>query len=154
MVSDSEEAFADLLDVVKSDDVILAQRASWPMSYCVEKHPHLLNNHIQEILPFLENPLHPAVRRNTLRSLTFSGVPVDIQGVVFDLCLQFAVSTKEPAAIRSLSIQLLIKIAEEVEGLASELKEILMDIQLSDDSPAAVRSALRHGLKKLRKLNK
>jgi len=68
----------------------VTQRSAWPLSYCVERYPGLLQPHFRKIILQLnEKTIHVSVKRNTLRMLQFVRVPKAQQGIITDLCLGF-----------------------------------------------------------------
>jgi hypothetical protein len=127
----------------------ITQRAAWPLSYCVEKHPELLKPHWKKILAFVDKPgIHDAVKRNVLRMFQFVRVPKAHQGRTVDLCFRLLSDSSEPVAIRVFAMTVLANIAREEPELKNELIPIIED-QLPFAS-AGFQSRSRKVLKQLK----
>jgi hypothetical protein len=149
-VGNDPKKFAQLLEVFIKGPYRITQRASWPLSYCIEEHPELLQPHWKQILAFANKPgIHDAVKRNTLRMLQFVRIPKAHQGVAADLCFKLLADVKEPVAIRVFAMSVLANIAKEVPELKNEIIPLIED-QLPYAS-AAFRSRGKKVLKELKK---
>jgi hypothetical protein len=135
-VGDNPGRFKRLIDVYLAGPYRITQRASWPLSYCVEEHPELIRPHLKSILDLLKRPdVHDAVKRNTMRLLQFIDIPKKFNGRIVDLCFTFLQSKTEPVAVKAFCITVLAKLIEHEPDLKHELKIILED-QLPYASPA------------------
>src|SRR5690606_37555397 len=68
--------FKVLVDVFLGGPYRISQRSSWPLTICVERHPHLIKPHLTKLLKFLNKPhVHDGVKRNLLRLLQFIDIP-------------------------------------------------------------------------------
>jgi hypothetical protein len=127
-VGNNPERFARLVAVFLEGPYRITQRAAWPLSYCVEKHPELLRPHWKKILAFVDKPgVHDAVKRNVLRMFQFVRVPKVYQGLTAELCFKLLANTKEPVAIRVFAMTVLANMAKEVPELKNELIPIIED---------------------------
>lgn len=127
-VGNDPQRFSQLVDIFLQGPYRITQRAAWPLSNCVEKHPELLRPHWKKILAFMSRPgIHDAVKRNTLRMLQFVRIPKPYQGRTADLCFAFLTNTKEPVAIRVFAMTVLANLAHEVPELKNELIPIIED---------------------------
>ncbi len=135
-VGQNQARFKVLVEVYLAGPYRVTQRAAWPLSYCVERHPDLVKPHLKRLLDFLNKPgIHHAVKRNTLRLLQYIELPKRLHGRVADLCFQYLQSKGEPIAVKAFSLTVLQRILEEQPELGSELKIIIED-QLPYASPA------------------
>src|SRR2546423_11423940 len=67
-VGDSQEKFDELFNLFLFDEYRVIQRAAWPISDCVIKHPELITKHFKVLLRNLQKPeIQDAVIRNTVR---------------------------------------------------------------------------------------
>jgi hypothetical protein len=147
-VGDNPNRFKGLIQVFLAGPYRVTQRASWPLSYCVEKHPHLIKPHLKTILDYLPKPdVHDAVKRNIIRLLQYIEIPKKLQGKIADICFGFLQDKKEPVAVRVFSMSVLTAIASENPDLKRELKLIIEDA-LPHASPAFL-SRARKVLKEL-----
>lgn len=135
-VGNDPNRFKNLVGVFLAGPYRVTQRASWPLSHCVEKHPALIKAHLKPVLDQLSQPnAHDSVKRNIIRLLQFIEIPKRYHGTIADLCFSFLQSKTEPVAIKAFSITVLAKLIEHEPDLASELKIILED-QLPYAKPA------------------
>ena len=127
-VGDSHVRFKALIQVFLAGPYSVTQRAAWPLSYCVENHPSLIQPHLNVLLDHLKQPgLHDAVKRNTIRLLQFIEVPKRLQGKTADICFTYFNNKKEAIAIRVFSMTVLSNIAQQNPDLKRELKMIIED---------------------------
>ena len=127
-VGNDPKRFAQLVEVFLSGPYRVTQRAAWPLSYCIEKHPELLHPHWKKILAFVGRPgIHDSVKRNTMRMLQFVHIPKAHQGTVANLCFAFLADVKEPVAIRVFAMTVLANLAREVPELKNELIPLIED---------------------------
>lgn len=150
-VGHDKTRFATLVHLFLGGPYRITQRAAWPLSHCVEKHPNLIKPHLKKIIRNLSRPgLHDAVNRNTMRLLQFIYIPVALQGEIAALAFDMLSNRKEPIAVRVFAMSTLAKIAKDHPGLRSELRIILED-QLPYASPG-VSSRARKILLQLTKM--
>ena len=120
--------FKKLLDVYLTGPYRITQRAAWPLSLCVERHPRLIQPHLGQILRHLERPgVHDAVRRNTVRMLQSIEIPPRFRGKVADLCFAYLKNRKEPIAIRVFSMTVLKNLSTTEPDLMQELRLLIED---------------------------
>jgi hypothetical protein len=147
-VGSSEVRFADLVTLYLEGTYRVTQRAAWPISYCIEEHPGLIEPHLKKILDFAGKPnANVAVKRNTIRLLQFINIPEKYQGQVADLCFRFLADMKETIAVRVFSMTVLANLAREAPAISNEIK-ILIEDQLPY-ATAGFRSRARKVLKQL-----
>ncbi len=148
-VGSDAKRFAELVNVFFNGPYRITQRASWPLSSCVEEHPELIKPHLKKILNnVLKKGQHDAVKRNTIRLLQYIEIPKSLQGLAADVCFQLLSDSKEPVAIRAFAITVLTDLARTEPDLKNELIPVIED-QLPYSSPAFV-SRARRALKILR----
>jgi hypothetical protein len=148
-VNNDPKRFADLVATFLAGPYRVTQRASWPLSYCVERNPGLIKPHLKKIIDFLEKPNeHDAVKRNILRVFQFILIPKSQQGKAVDLCLSFLTDGKQPVAIKVFAMTVLGNIAKENADLKNEIVLIIED-QLPYGSAGFV-SRARKTLKQLK----
>lgn len=127
-VGTSTERFADLIDVYLAGPYRVTQRASWPISVCVEKHPQLITPHLSKLLAFVVKPgVHVAVKRNTMRLLQFIDIPPKFHGQVAEIAFNFLNNKKETVAVQVFAMTVLSKIVQHEPELLNELRTIIED---------------------------
>jgi hypothetical protein len=149
-VGKNPKRFAELIQVFLAGPYRVTQRAAYPLSYCVEKHPELVKPHMKVLLKNILKPgQHTAVKRNTLRLLQFIDIPKSLQGVAADIGFKLLSDNKEPIAVKVFSISVLKDIALVQPELKNELIP-LIEQQLPYAKPAFT-SRARKVLKELKK---
>lgn len=127
-VGNDPSRFKDLVHVFLTGPYRITQRAGWPLTYCAERHPHLMEPHLRNILRNLKRPgIHDAVKRNTVRMLQFISIPRSLQGQVAEICFEFFQNAREPVAVRVFSMSVLARIAQVQPELKNELKLMIED---------------------------
>jgi hypothetical protein len=122
-VGDDSERFAELMKQLLGSVYRLSQRAAWPVSYCIERHPDLVKPYFNVLIKQLErDEAHVAVRRNVARLLQFVDIPKRYQGRVFDACYNLLADPAEPVAVRVFSMTVAAKLAENEPELLNELR--------------------------------
>lgn len=149
-VGKSQPRFDELFAIFMEEESILTQRASWPLSNCVELHPSLIENKFDQLIKKLHTtPLHDAIKRNSMRLLQFTTIPEKFEGEIMDICFKFLESPKETLSVKVFSLYILAKLAKKYPDISSEIK-LLIDEQLPHQS-AGFKIAVRKVLKVLGK---
>lgn len=139
-----------LLGLFARGDYRLAQRASWPLGFCLEKHPELASAHLAGLLDLLKNPAHPAVTRNVLRIIQFISIPAREAGRVMGLCFSLINDPRQPVAPRAFALTVLSHLAVSYPDIIPEIR-ICIENQMSH-APAGFRSRAQKTLLSLARL--
>lgn len=134
-IGNDQERFNELLKLFLEGSNTVTQRASWVVSYCAEQKPQMIRTHLKKIITNLKNPVHAAVKRNTLRLLQHTELPKSLLGETTNICFNLLSSTNEPVAVKVFSMTILYNITQREPDLQNELKIIIED-QLPFASPA------------------
>lgn len=116
-----QHRFNELISFCFAKDEQLAQRASWPAGYCIQKHPGLVYNHLKNILKEIKKGRHNAIRRNFLKSLETVYVHEKFKGELISICFDLLNNPDEPVAVKVYSMMLLDKMCYKYPDLSSEL---------------------------------
>lgn len=147
-IGTDKKRFGYLINVFFNGTYRLSQRASWPLSFCIEQHPKLVKPHLKKLISGLKKPdLSDASKRNKLRLLQFVSVPRPLQGITSQICFDFLQNRKEPIAVRVFSMTVLANLVEKQPGLKSELRIII-----EDELPYGSAGFLSRGKKLLKRL--
>ncbi|MBX2900722.1 MAG: hypothetical protein KF775_13795 [Cyclobacteriaceae bacterium] len=126
-VGASQHRFDELMRVFIAGPYRITQRAAWPLSYCVQVYPHLLQPHFNTITKTLSAPALPdALKRNLLRSLQFVKIPAHYQGRIATCCFAFLTGT-EPVAVKVFAMTVLADLAKDNAELKNEIIPLLED---------------------------
>ena len=135
-VGNSQERFEALFHLFLKDEYRVVQRAAWPLSYCVIKHPQLIQKHFKDLIANLHTPnLSSAVKRNTLRLLQHVSIPERFHGEIMNLCFDYIASPAEAVAVKAFALTILQKIAQFYPEIKDEVKIIIED-RWEVESPA------------------
>ena len=124
-VGKNQLRFDELLKITLGKDERLAQRASWPIGYCIELYPELANKHLKRIISHLPVRSHPAIQRNLAKLLMFVEVPEKLESLLVDNCFLILNSNDSPIANRAYAAYAIEKICRKYPEMYSELKESL-----------------------------
>lgn len=135
-VGDRQDKFDLLFEVMFTREYRLVQRAAWPVSYIVQKHPELIRKHFPIVCHALNEKFLPdAVKRNLLRLLQKITIPKRYCGKIADACFKFLTDPKEKAAIKAFAISTV----ENISGSFPELRQeliIMLENSYDHESPA------------------
>ncbi|MFL6374605.1 MAG: hypothetical protein ACJ73D_08075 [Pyrinomonadaceae bacterium] len=142
-VGDDPKRFAELMRLFLGETYRITQRAGWPLSNCVERHPELIKPYFGKLLKQLErDDVHIAVRRNIVRLLQFVEIPKRYEGRVFDACYRLLDDPHQPVAVRVFSMTVAAKIATNSPELMSEIH--LVATKYPELMTPGFRARLRH----------
>ncbi len=127
----------------------MVQRSAWPVSYCVEDYPILIEKHWGNVIKVLQKPFtHHAVKRNTVRLLQHVTIPKKYQGSVMDICFKFVQDPNETIATKAFSLTVLGNFALIYQEIISEIK-LLIEEEIPRQTPA-FKSRAKHLLKQFK----
>ena len=121
-IGNDKKRFAELMNLFLGNTYRVTQRAAWVMSNCAEEYPELIKPYLEKMLDNLYQPVHDAVKRNTVRTLQGITIPKKLQGKVADICFQFLCSKDETIAVKVFSMTVLYNLSKEHPDLKNELR--------------------------------
>lgn len=141
-VGDDPERFAEMMGLFLGDIYRITQRAGWPLSNCIEKHPELIKPYFAKLLKQLEREdVHVAVRRNVVRLLQFVDIPKRYEGRIFEACYELLADPEQAVAVRCFSMTVAAKVAKDSPELLDELR--LIATKYPQVATAGFRSRMR-----------
>lgn len=147
-VGSSNQRFDELFNLFLHDEYRVVQRAAWPVSYCVDEHPGLINKHWKELMQNFKKPdLHDAVKRNSIRFMQEIELPQKHHGEIMDMCFKYLESPTESLAVQIFSMSVLGNLAKHYPEIKTELK-LIIEEQLPHQS-AGFKSRAKKVLKQL-----
>ena len=141
--------FEELWELIRNGAPPLPQRATWVLDAVTEKAPDSLQPYLPEAVALLLQPNHNAVHRNLLKALERTALPEELQGPLYDFCINIRLNPKALPAIQAFSMSLAAKIAAGVPELQEELA-LVIESQMEFNT-AAYKSRGRRILSLLRK---
>jgi hypothetical protein len=125
-VGNDQQRFDELFDLFLHDEYRVVQRAGWPLSYCVEKYPVLIQKHYNRLLKNLDKKgIHEAVKRNTVRLLQHVDIPEKFHGRLMDICFSYISSPTEAVAVKAFSISVLQHLARKYPEIINEIRLVI-----------------------------
>ncbi|HET6256241.1 MAG TPA: hypothetical protein VFE32_19345 [Puia sp.] len=145
-IGDDKERFGQLIRLFFNGEYRITQRAAWPLSYCVRRHPQLIAPYYRQLLDNLgRKDLHVAVIRNTVRLLQDVNIPKRWHGRVMSICFDFVQDPETPIAVKAFSLTILSNLSHDYPEIRGELK-LMIEEQWERATPA-FRSRARKILK-------
>ena len=117
--------FEALWELIKNGDPPLPQRASWVLDAVTEAEPDSFQPYLPEAVSLLLQPNHNAVHRNLLKALERTDIPEELQGELYDYCINTLLNPKALPAIQAFSMSLATKIARGIPELQEELALVI-----------------------------
>jgi len=140
-IGNSEQRFAQLIDLFINEEYRVVQRAAWPLSYVLQDHPGLAKKHLPVLLDNLDNPaLGGAAKRNTLRALQTVPIPEKYHGVVMNHCFNYISDPTEKAAVKAFALTVLENLSQLYPDIKGELK-LIIEEAMPNESPAFISRA-------------
>jgi hypothetical protein len=147
-VGNNQKRFDELFEIFMGNESRLVQMSSWPLSYCVETYPNLIQEHIARLLKNMKRKeQHDAVKRHTLRMLQFVEIPKKYQGEVMTMCFNFIQDIGEKPTTKVFSLVALENLAKLYPEIIDELR-LILETQMPRES-AGFKSRAKKMLGKL-----
>lgn len=147
--SKDQKRVEELLYLFLSTEYIIAQRAAWPVGILAEANPSIIYPYLNALVENLKNPVHDAVKRNTIRIFQNIELPDKLLGKIADQCFHYLSTPSEPIAVKVFSMTVLLNIVKKEPDLKKELK-----ILIEDQLPYASAGFLSRAKKVLKALDK
>ena len=136
-IADNPNRIDELMACFFDNDLMICQRAAWPVGDLGEKHPELVIPYLHQMIKNLEHPKHGAIIRNTVRTWQSMEIPEEHQGDIYEICFNYIIDPKIPIASRAFSMTVCANICKENPELKDELI-IAIEDQLEMGSPGIV----------------
>lgn len=153
-IGSDEKRFAELMHLFLQDEYRVVQRSAWILSMVADKHPHLLQAYLLQMIERMNDKKLPiAVKRNVLRVLQNIAVPEKLHGPLMELSFQFLADPKEAIAVRVFAMTVLTNLFKTYPDIKAELQTIIEE-ELQHRPTAAFISRAKKTLKELNKRSK
>ena len=120
-VGEDNERFAELMGVFFAGETKTIIGASQAVGVISENQPRLIRPYVIDLVAYLKSNPIDAVKRNTMRIFQFIDIPVEIEGDLFDIAMNFLRSLDTAIAIKAFSMTSLRKISSKYPELAQEV---------------------------------
>jgi hypothetical protein len=144
--------FDELWDISLSDEEPVNWRAAWAIKSIWEKHPHLVEPHIQKMRLALPKIKKGGVKREYLKMISEFPLPENEEelGILLKICFDYVVDPIEPAAVKVHSINILCEISKVIPEIIPELRTTI-EVAMQEGSPGIVNRGEK-ALKELRQI--
>jgi hypothetical protein len=137
-VGNDQKRFDALFEMFVSNEYRLAQQSAWPMSYCVQAYPDLINKHFATLIHNVNKPQqHNAIKRNTIRMLQFIAIPKKYQGLIMNTCFDFIQDIKEKPAVKAFALTVLENLSKQYPAIKEELC-LIIEEQMPHETAAFI----------------
>lgn len=131
-----KKRFAELMKLFFAGEYRIAQRAAWPMSYAVNKHPELIEPYLDKLVGNLNKKgQHNAILRNSVRILQDIEIPKKYHGKLMDTCFNFIESNDTAVAVKAFSLTVLENLSKDYPEIRPELK-LIIEERWEHETPA------------------
>lgn len=127
LIGDDPAKFKILMNLFFNGGYRINQRAAMPVGICARKKPELIKPYLEKMIRNLDQPIHDAVKRNTLRIFQDIEIPENLHGNILEKCFEYLNSNKEPVAIKVFAMTVIFNLTKCYPELANELKIIIED---------------------------
>jgi hypothetical protein len=133
-IGNNQNRFDDLFQLFVGNDKRIVQMSSWPLSYCVEAYPFLIEKKLTALIKNLGKPnQHEAVKRHTTRILQCIEIPKKMHGVVMHICFNYIQDITEKPATKVFSLTILENLAKQYPEIKAELY-LILETQMPHES--------------------
>jgi hypothetical protein len=147
MAEEDPEVIGNLVKLTFLNKGSVSLRAVWTLTHCHESMPESLKPYIVQLIEATPDFAHAGMRRSALKILSAETIPEDYQVFMFDYCLQWLISKKEPIAVKAYAMDILTNISMQEPDLKNEVALAILDIM-----PHGSKGIQAKGRKVLKKL--
>jgi|APTNR8051073442_1049403.scaffolds.fasta_scaffold02311_7 hypothetical protein len=137
--------YADLMHYMLDGEHRMAQRASYSASLIGESHPQLIGPYLRRLLDVLDQPVHEAVHRNSIRIMQYCDLPEPLHGKIIGTMFTLIADPQRSIAQRAFAITVALRLVHLYPDLIPEFRLLLEDALRVDPGPA-IRSRARKAL--------
>ena len=126
-IGNDQARFDHLMELVFGSEPSVARRASWVISHCTERYPHLVRPWLEKLVHNLSRPgLDDSIVRSTVKVLAETGaLPEVLQGYILEHCFDLLLNPKTAVAIQVHAMQAIFNISKDEPDLLRELREVI-----------------------------
>ena len=124
-------------------------RATWILNYLARKNQSLVQPYLPKLVKYMAGDVHTGVKRHVMRLFEDIDIPEELEGILYDHCIEFILNPKLPVAVPAFAMTVGIKICKKYPELSEEFLEVCRTLSVSD-SPA-IKVRLRRVIKALEK---
>lgn len=147
-VGTDPERFRELMRCMLDDDSRTGQLASHSVSIVCDAHPDLAKPFLKRLLDTLDEPVHEAVQRNSVRIMQTCTLPKALHGRITGTMFSLVADPRRSIAQRAFAITVAGRMVKTYPELRDEFR-LLLENALRVDPGPAIRSRANKALKAL-----
>ena len=148
MAEDDPTLIDELIKLTFQNKGSVSLRAIWTLTHCQDSQPELLKPYLITLLEACPTFSHAGMRRSALKIISAEKIPENYQVFIFDHCIEWLRSQKEPIAVKAYAMDILTNIAMQEPDLKNEVALVILDIL-----PHGSKGIQAKGRKMLKKLD-
>jgi len=127
--------FDELFRIFASNKEPVSRRAAWVIDSVSEKHPELIEPHLDDIIELLSTFDHDGLKRHSLRMLARSPFPSErYLGKLIKICFDWLLSPNEAVAAKVYCMEILYRVSQVEPDLRKELADSI-EWRLNEETP-------------------
>lgn len=128
--------FNELVKIFLTGEYRIIQRASWPLSNCIDRHPALAKKHLEKLFRHMKDAKqHPAVRRNVMRIFDIVTIPKNMHGELMNESIDCIANPSEAVAVQAFALGILQKLTKFYPEIRYEV-ELIIESRMPGATPA------------------
>ncbi len=127
-IGDDQLRMAQLMELFFSGGSRMTQRAAYPLIYISDRNTDLFKPYLEKMIDFMSDEVHDAVIRNSHRLFQSISFPEELEGKLYDKCINYLRSPKYAVAIRVFSMTVLANLCKKYPDLVIEVLPLIEDI--------------------------
>jgi hypothetical protein len=148
---ESDQKIADyLFEIVIDPENYDKPRPAWVLNYAAIQYPELFRKYFGRLIELCKLDVHAGIHRSIMRIFESVDIGEDLEGPLFDICIDFLQNTKRPKAVRAFSLTAATRIALKYPEIASEMIEVIKNLE--DVEAPSLKSRLWNCIKDLQRL--
>lgn len=153
LIGDDEDLVKELMDIINGQEILTVKYALWVMRTICDKKPYLFQSYFKDLFDLIHRfPGEDGVLRNVIGAWQVLDIPEELEGEVYELCLNF-LTDQSPIAAKAFSMEVCFKVAARYPELKNELKTTIEGLNLKyGESSPGIASRAKKTLRKIKEL--
>lgn len=150
LIGDDKGLVRELMDIINHREILRVKYALWVMRTLCDKKPYLFQPYFKDLFELIHKfPGEDSVLRNVIGAWQVLEIPEELEGEVYELCLNF-LTDQSPIAAKAFSMEVCYKVAARYPELKNELKTVIEELNLKyGESSPGIASRAQKTLKKI-----
>ena len=141
-IKENPEEFDELFQLTLADKQPYSWRAAWLLENCINENDERIQNHVEELIDIIPKRKDGQVR-GIMMILLKMEIHEDIEGKLFDYCINIWEQIGKQPSIRINAFKLILKIMKKHPELSNEIEFLIQPHFLETLSPGVKHSVNR-----------